>query len=327
MPVNRKLLLGRWFGIFSVAAAIGFAALSAPRVALAAKDEPLADEETIDMTTSDGVKLRMSYYAGVEGEWETVPVIILHDFGGDRTQYVELALTLQKEGFAVLVPDLRGHGESTATTHTNPAGKPITIGARELNDPNQVKAMFQKDMAEIRSFLIKRNNAEELNIRRTCIIGVGAGAVLAVNYAAEDWRFPDRGPKPQGQDVRGIVMISPKKVANRLPMIPALDYVPRDPNFKTPLIANTKVSMLIIAGENDRRDFAEADAIQKLLTLRRPRDPAPKDKTVFLEPIATNLQREQLLGDPKLNVEPLIINFINDRLVELEDPDFKWKKR
>ena len=72
--------------------------------------------EDITLTTEDGVKLAVTYYAGTKGK-DSIPVILLHGYGflESRKDYAGLAPYLQDElGCAVIVPDLRGHGDSTS---------------------------------------------------------------------------------------------------------------------------------------------------------------------------------------------------------------------
>lgn len=61
--------------------------------------------------TSDGVLLTGMYYPG-KGDKECIPVVLLHGQGEDRSVFDPLVAELRKKGFAVLVPDLRGHGAS-----------------------------------------------------------------------------------------------------------------------------------------------------------------------------------------------------------------------
>lgn len=80
---------------------------------------PLAGEATatvtppVDLviTASDGAKLAASFYAPASAA--PVPgVLLLHMLGGHRTDWDRLAKDLQARGYAVLAPDLRGHGDS-----------------------------------------------------------------------------------------------------------------------------------------------------------------------------------------------------------------------
>lgn len=65
-----------------------------------------------NMVTEDGVILSVTYYPGAKGK-ESIPVVLLHDKNGDAGEFDILIPELVKQGMAVLVPDLRGHGKST----------------------------------------------------------------------------------------------------------------------------------------------------------------------------------------------------------------------
>ena len=67
--------------------------------------------------------MKATYYPGTKDE-ESIPVILLHGFKGNRKDFTKedegLAWFLQKNlGCAVIVPDLRGHGDSTKVRIAN----------------------------------------------------------------------------------------------------------------------------------------------------------------------------------------------------------------
>ena len=78
------------------------------------------------LRTGDGLELALTYYPGTKGK-QTIPVVLLHGWKQSRNDYKDLAPALQKLGYAVIVPDLRGHGESTrlkgARRDENPQGR------------------------------------------------------------------------------------------------------------------------------------------------------------------------------------------------------------
>jgi uncharacterized protein len=81
--------------------------------------------ETVAITTRDGVTLAADYLPATDGV-QGPAVLLLHGFGAHRRKpaYVRLAERLA-ESTAVLVPDLRGHGQS---------GGRSTLGDREVHD-------------------------------------------------------------------------------------------------------------------------------------------------------------------------------------------------
>ena len=74
--------------------------------------DEIPEPENITLETKDLLLLKCTWYAGWKGK-KSVPILMLHGAGGNRNDYAPLAEYLQKQGHAVLVPDLRGHGGST----------------------------------------------------------------------------------------------------------------------------------------------------------------------------------------------------------------------
>lgn len=186
------------------AAALLTAIVAAAADAQAPKEPP--KPVGVSVTTADGVEIAAVYYASKKGK-EAIPVLLLHEYGGSGADFKGLAEFLQghpKFDFAVLVPDLRGHGGSTTTK-----------SGRELEYkkmPNKAfHGIYTKggDIDACKGFLMKENNQEKLNIDKLCLVGAGLGATLAMNWAVEDWRWPPIGGVKQGQDVKGIIMLSP----------------------------------------------------------------------------------------------------------------------
>src|SRR5207249_10101511 len=115
----------------------------------------------VTLHTGDGVEIAAVYYAAAaEGDKpakEAIPVILLHEYGGSGADFKALAEYLQGAGFAVLVPDLRGHGGSTKVR-----------GGKDLDHkkmlPKMCHAMYAKDgdIDVCKAFLMKENNLEKV---------------------------------------------------------------------------------------------------------------------------------------------------------------------
>ncbi len=139
-----------------------------------AAEAELPRPEDIAMQTADNVLLTATYYRGGKGK-ESIPVVLLHGWKHNRTDYTKyFAPYLQSKGFAVVVPDLRGHGDSTRlkTLH----GKDETLDAITLA-PNQFNLMVTQDMKAVKDFLWEKNNAGELNLDKLCVVGAEMGAL------------------------------------------------------------------------------------------------------------------------------------------------------
>lgn len=64
----------------------------------------------VETRAADGTVLKAWYYEPETRNGGTV--LMLHGVGGNRTDVVALGTVYEKAGYAVLVPDLRGHGET-----------------------------------------------------------------------------------------------------------------------------------------------------------------------------------------------------------------------
>jgi pimeloyl-ACP methyl ester carboxylesterase len=277
----------------------------------------IPDPRTLKITSKDGLQQMVSYYASLAGK-DSVPIILLHDQGGKRDDFKSMAMFLQEGDMAVIVPDLRGHGGST-TLEDPRTKKAVTLNNRSTGR-NEITRMVQHDLEAIKSFLMKENNAGKLNIRKLCVLGVGMGTVVAANWAAQDWTWPDVGGQPQGKDVRGLILIAPVAAYKGLTVNKALETRP----FKE------EISFLILAGGKDPRDktYESTLQFQRLLakaqmpkktvgTPSKTDDEKPVDRLVFKE-LPTTLQGMKLLEskEKSLKILETIDQWIQQTLVE-----------
>ncbi|MDA1050980.1 MAG: alpha/beta fold hydrolase [Planctomycetota bacterium] len=284
--------------------------------------------ETLTVMASDGVPIRCSYYAGgfvqTPGEKkdkpkiekkpgkEVVPVILLHGWEGRRRDFDELASTLQTRGHAVIVPDLRGHGDSTTYQDANGLLKEIDRDRMRSTD----MAGMLLDVEVAKKFFLEKNNAGEVNIELLCVIGADVGAIVAVNWAAFDWARRQLPAFKQGQDVKALVLVSPQESHKGFSLTKALNYP----------VVQKSLSIMLIVGEEDRTASREAKSIHARLERMRDEPADPKDPDlVYLKP-NTTLQGTQLIKFPSLPLRNTIANFIEQRLVR-KAGDFPWTDR
>ncbi|HMO15358.1 MAG TPA: hypothetical protein PKD64_15300 [Pirellulaceae bacterium] len=202
------------------------------------KDEKkkIPPPEVVEIRTKDEVNLTCTWYASLNGK-EATPVLLLHDWGSNRKSMESYAEKLQSEGCAVLVPDLRGHGDSTikvglATPLNYEKFKPAEISGTLL------------DIEACKSFLTKRNNEAELNIDLLTVVAVGKTSILTMEWTISDWQWAPLGGIKMGQDVKGVALIAPEKSFRSLNMNQSL----RHPLFIGP--ANESLSMLVFSDAN-----------------------------------------------------------------------------
>jgi alpha-beta hydrolase superfamily lysophospholipase len=265
MASSSRFLLGRLLLSITLAGvgfppACGGPPAAAPDVA-EAEEIPAAEE--LDLETSDGVGVASWYYAVADDAGPLGTVILVHDLDGSHKSVEPLALGLQKAGYAVVVPDLRGHGASTLRTTAS--------GREDRLDPKTFKkadleliaaaaggrvrdqSAVRGDIEAVRNFIKQRSDAGELDIDRLCVVGSGAGATLAALWTAADWAWPPIASGPQGQQVRALVLISPVWATKGLTISPALatDVLKRE------------MPLLVIGGKDDRDATRLADQLKK----------------------------------------------------------------
>jgi pimeloyl-ACP methyl ester carboxylesterase len=264
-------------------------------------DEKPAPAENILLKTTDSVTLAATFYPSKRGK-DAAAVILLHDDGGKRAELDRLARRLQLLGAAVIVPDLRGHGESTTDQ-------------KQLRHEDY-EAMVAKDLEAVKGFLLKRNNEGELNIERLGIVGVHLGAALALNWAALDWSWPELAIGKQGQDVKALALISPEWSYKGVRIGEAVV----EPDIQTEL------SIFIVVGSRNGKFHSEARRLYNNFAKHHDvsRSQPIERQTLFLQEPPTTLQGQQLLSEPSIEVEAMVAEFIELRLI---DPPYTWQMR
>ncbi|MDD5473314.1 MAG: alpha/beta fold hydrolase [Candidatus Methanoperedens sp.] len=128
--------------------------------------------EKITFRTKDGVTITGNYF---KPQKEHSPAfLLLHMMPSTKESWNAFASHLQKQGFAVLAIDLRGHGESTDKN-----GKKIDY--KEFKDAEHRGSM--NDIASAKDFLAKQ---KDIDISRIAIAGASIGANLALRQASVD---------------------------------------------------------------------------------------------------------------------------------------------
>lgn len=111
----------------------------------------------VEFPSADGLALRGWWMPGNAG---MPPILLCHDLNSSKRSMVNLAIALREKGFAVLMFDFRGHGES--------AGERSSLGVLE-----------KRDVTGALDWLA------ETNARRVGVFGAGMGAHAAVLAAVE----------------------------------------------------------------------------------------------------------------------------------------------
>jgi pimeloyl-ACP methyl ester carboxylesterase len=305
--------------------AVAYAVWSAS-LASAQPSRPAPPSEAISLQTRDGVQLKGTYYPsplrGTPRAKQVTPVVMLHDYKSTRAVFAPLIRRLQSPGegqadrpsFAVITVDLRGHGDSTR--QITPTGFQYELDAAKL-DKAGLLAMSTLDMEAVRSFLVSKNDAGELNLNKLCLVGAGMGANVAANWAAQDWAAPALAIGKQGQDVKALVLISPRWSFKGLSMQAPMRF--------RALMQNA--AWLVIYGEEDAKVKTDVRRITKQLERFHP-EPADADAGPPRR-LSTVAWQSKLQGDTLINkvgqpLEDPLINFLVEHVAQHEYP---WLNR
>ena len=306
---------GLWLGLF-------VAAGQAQEGGAAGGDTKSKPPVPVNLTlgTKDGIPLRATYYQPEDAGKETIPIILLHGWKGQRGDYQTLATELQRQGHSCLVPDLRGHGESPLRVIT--ADGPKTLDADELRRPH-FAAMVQ-DIEACKNFLLQKHNEGLLNIELLTIVAADMSTVAALNWVVHDWSWQQLPGYKQGQDVKALVMLSPDQSYGGYSSNPALRH---------PLLQGRygyRLSLMLIAGSEDADGYREAQRLHN--SLKRYYDGPPAEQQaqtqeLFLITPETSLEGTKLLTARSLKINELIGRFVHQRIAARRNLFPGWSER
>lgn len=270
----------------------------------------LAAPEPKTLKTGDEFSIKTTYYASPKGR-ESAPVILLHDKDGNRFIWQNgFAEVLQKEGFAVITVDLRHHGES----RRDPPAAGVKPPPVKLV-PADFDAMWKQDLPAVKKFLMSEHHDEKLNINKLAIVGPGMGATVAAAFAGADALMKPyadaaaiEARTPRGQDVRGLVLLSPDTKVPKLPISEPLKVL-REPAVNT--------AYLICGSKLNSADKAGLDSVEKQL-----RTFPDVSKRVHREDYNTKLTSTEILG--KFGLENHMLIFLKKYSMNAES---QWRVR
>ena len=313
MRLRAKFVL--WMLYLSlVAGLMGMAHVAKAQTGIAA-----GPPETVKQNTSDGVGLSFTYYPSAEGKNAT-PVVLLHDYKDTQGMLAAFASRLQsppageaQPSFAVVTIDLRGHGGSSKQYGDDEASWELDPSRLGIDD---IERMSTQDLEAVRKYLVGQNDAGKLNLNKLCLVGLGMGATVAVNWAAQDWTAPPLLVGKQGQDVKALVLVSPRWKYKGVAMQPALRVAP----------LKQQVAWMLIAGKDDSAGLADAKRIFKQLERAHPAPQStqagPRDLELVELPLA--LQGGRLFSQAGPQIEDQIIHFLG---IHVANRDLPWSKR
>ena len=248
------------------------------------------------------------------------PFILVHDWTRNRNDMLQLASFLQARGHAVIVPDLRGHGQSL---NVNGLAKPLDHERFKKAE----KASAVGDIDQCKRFLQDKNNEGILNIDLLNVVAVGDSAHLAIAWAITDWSWEPVAGIKQGKDVKSLILFSPsnKFAGSSLRKL-----------LKEPLISGRKaipLPMLVVWG--GQSDAAEGcSGFVNLLRKTRPEAPEGESlaarwqtQNLFHLEAPTQMTGIQLAGSPNAEqIWSFANDFVSQKVVEFRD-QFPWQIR
>lgn len=310
--ISRSLTLRRFTTAGVCLLAWGWSSLAAAQATVA--------PETVNLQAAvDGFPIRMSYYPARPDKnpngLENAPVVLfLH---GEKSKRVEwdngsaprgqppIPSYLNSQGYAVLVPDLRKHGDSI-----------IEGRADDTVRPTDYPAMVAGDLVAIKRFLFEQHMARKLNMSKLAIVASDISVPVALAFAEADWKQPpfDDSPlmserTPRGQDVRALVMISAKSKAGTLTAPTSMRFL------ASPQLG---IAMLFIAGDQDKVALRDTTTLHQLAAA-----PPKAEERVQLITVPS-----KDAGIPLLVKSPQTINgmlkFLEEKFAKQEIP---WRDR
>jgi len=159
-----------------------------------------------------GTTFKCSYFRGNRGT-KSIPVILLHDWGGSRCDLEPLARRLQNRGCAVLVPELWPSVDCSEQPE---------VGDDESSAQSQLphRAFWTLASAQFGAateFLLKEHNKGALNCSLLCILADGHSGFLAANWTVLFDEYPSIEPlsKEKTLEIKALVFLSPRMLRYR----------------------------------------------------------------------------------------------------------------
>ncbi len=308
MKRNRGMSIIFGVGLISLIATSLLGADPTAPVAKSAKKRDTSKAEVLPLVARDGLPINAIYWGSELGQESSV-VILLHGKGGSYRDFpVPFVEQLHRAGYAQILVDLRGHGQSKGATLTPEQRRDPTIRRLEAGKlgSSDYDDMVSLDLEAVKQFIYEEHQARYLNMNRIGIVAAEMSTPIAAAFTMVDWQktpyedSPDPKFKtPRGQDVHAIVLLSPVTKTGSISIANSMNYL-RQPDLG--------ISFLLAFSELDRFDKGATEKIYNLLN--------PGDK--FSDRVGIVKVNQAFRGTELLNknlgIEQQIISFFDQRL-------------
>jgi pimeloyl-ACP methyl ester carboxylesterase len=161
---------------------------------------PSTDVVRFQIWGGDSLALFGSYFGARASDDDRPGLIVLHDRGAQGRDFAVMARDLQDAGITVILPDLRGEGESLRTR------------GRSMQPPPSWDAPWRSLMAEDVAALLRfADHQPSLTGRPWLLLAEGEAASLALELMAGNSRY------------RGAILLSPLPAPDQDPAVAELE--------------------------------------------------------------------------------------------------------
>jgi pimeloyl-ACP methyl ester carboxylesterase len=319
-----------------------------------AVDQSKINKEGVSFKTCDGVLLKGTFYPSDKGG-SSPAILMLPNLGSKRTDgdWEGLALRLQKKGYACLIFDWRGHGDSTQIVEPKVFWNyPYNQTYLKTYDPNKKNLSIKdfkvgyipyllNDIAAARYDLDNRNDNGQCNTSNIILIGAESGASLGFAWIMAEFYRPQIykqgnlfqfggapvNQDPAGDDIAGAIWLSYRRHPGFTAASSTSIDVPYGFWLSWPGLTAVRdnVQMWFAQGsKDDKKGPADAQYMYKtILNAEKKKDKLPLTSMLPIE--GTALRGVALLGKKELPTEDRIEQFI-DKAVKMR-PNQAQKKR
>ncbi len=279
-----------------------------------AQEVEIPEPEEVTLVTSDRVELHCTWLGGTH-EKETAPIIMLHRWDAEQAdldEQLKTAIILQqKYGYAVLVPELRGHGRSMTLENSTNEFERKRWGAIEITGAIE-------DIEACKKFLVQKNNDGQVNIDLLCLVAEQETSIHALIWTLRDWSYRPVAGRKQGQDVKALVLINPVR---NFSGVNGMDYY-RNALFTGGVGAGFPV--LVAASSRDRRDPQNIhDAWERD---RRALDEGKRNLDFVNFRVEKQSRIVKVKGEDDKLLSQVIGDFLQKQVVDRQH-DFRWQDR